>query len=282
MNAGSTTTVTSTINSVSSLEWCMDLCTSANAATPGSCTVAYWASSTLQCQLLPNQITCNSGTPGNSCFPSNLIFNGVRTARLLTPAAANIIDATYMHAPSNLYDLGLCGGTNSNYYDKTFLGHIHKDNTVRPNTADIWLITCGTSIYGLSASQTPLNTQSVATTQNMAVPTTSDDCMRLCAFYNDGLADNGCRLWHFFNDGSCVLYPSRGSAGNGAQPVAVTNLTAAGVFRGSTGTQWPGTSYKRSLPQGAAPARYHPRDTLMETDVVVADVILPYVRKRRT
>ena len=285
MNAGSTTTVTNTIGSVSSLEWCMDLCTSANAANPGSCTVAYWASSTSICQLLPNQISCNAGTPGNSCFPSNLIFNGVRTARLLTPTAANIVDATYMHAPSNLYDLGLCGGTSANYYDKTFLGHIHKDNSVRPNTADIWLVSCGTSFYGAQSGTigpTILNTQTVATNQGLPIPTTSDDCMRLCAFYNDANGDNGCRLWHFFNDNSCVLYQSRGGAGNGAQPTALTNLIAAGVFRGSTGTQWPGTSYKRSLPLGAGPARYHPRDTLLDAEVVVADVILPYVRKRRT
>ncbi|KAK5446412.1 hypothetical protein LTS15_009751 [Exophiala xenobiotica] len=266
-------TLTATYNNVNSLEWCMDLCTSTNAATPGSCTVAYWASTQQQCQLYPNQL---------ANFPNNLIFNGVHTARLLTPTAANIADATYMHAPTNLYDLGLCGGPSLNYYNLTFLGHIHKDNTVRVNTADIWLITCATSFYYSTGTQTALNTATIAAGQNMAVPTTPDDCMRLCGFYNDANSDNGCRLWHFFNDNSCVLYPSRGGAGNGNTPQYLANLIAAGVFRGSTGTQWPGISYKRSLPPGEGPARYHPRDTLSEAEGVVADFIIPYERKRRT
>lgn len=259
----------------------MDLCTTANANTPGSCTIVQWeTNNNNKCTLYTSQASCNSGVAGNSCFPNNVVLNGVRSARLLTPTAPNVTDATFMQAPSSLYNLDLCGGGSLNYYDRAFIGHVHSDNTFRIGLADIWLLTClGYSYYtvGGVTSSSLLNTATVAAGLNMGVPNTADDCMRLCAFYNDHNGDNGCRMWHFMNDNTCNMYSSRGNIPTGSNPTMVSaSIVAAGLYRGGTGNMYPALSYKRSLPPSEGYGRHHARDTLAEVDGIVAEYIIPF------
>ncbi|KAL2431199.1 hypothetical protein ABEF95_003432 [Exophiala dermatitidis] len=273
-----------TINGVNSLEYCIDQCTQLGQS---GCTVAYWSVKAQTCQLYPNSATPGGSVAPGAEGPNSLIF-GVRTARLLTSVAPNVVDATYLLAPGAQYNLGLCGGSAGNYYyDKTFIGVYHSDNTIRAGRADIWFVNCGgNTYYSSSIASSQLNstqmTNVMTNTGFQNPPTTSDDCARLCAYTNVYAGDTttnplNCRLWHWTNANQCILFSSRGS-----QPSPLTNdntILASGIYRGSTSAEYPLSqvaSYKRSLPPGLGPQRVHARDALADGGIHVPDVIIPF------
>jgi hypothetical protein len=274
-----------TINNVYSLEYCMDLC---NAAGPTDCTVAYWVLGVspaflYECILYPTSASDGGVAPGAEA-PNGLVFNGVRTARLLTSVAPLIYDMTYLLAPSPQYNLGLCTGPNANYYDRVFIGVYHQDNSIRPTRYDTWYVSClGYSFYQSGDASSLLNTTAAAQTYGVGLPQTADDCARLCDWinYTDGDGGNNagnCRLWHWMNTGVCNLYYSRGSPSTLAQ---VSGVVAAGMSRSNTGSEYTAYSYKRSLPPGVGPSRKHVRDTLAETDPMAPDAIIHWDKHKR-
>lgn len=266
------------ITNVYSLEACMDLCTQ---ATSSICTVAYWDSLNAKCTLYPNsgQIT-----------PNNIVGNGVRTARLLTPSLPVVWDATYLLAPG--YDLSICGGPSGNYYNRTWVGVFSKGANglsgpvITATRNDIFLITCGPYSYWSSGIQsTAYTTSTTALAYGMSSPQTPDDCARLCEYVNaqSGYStSSGCRLWEFAGSGTdpCTLYASRG--GFIQNPVSRPGIIAAGLSRSGAGSEfaiggtYPATYKKRSLPPGVGPQRIHARDAMADSDHLTPDAIIPF------
>ncbi|EXJ94744.1 hypothetical protein A1O1_03141 [Capronia coronata CBS 617.96] len=278
MNANSGSQYRPPTTNVYSLEYCIDLC---NQVGPAACTVAYWAAGENTCTLYPTSASGGGSAPGG-LTPNSMTFNKVRTARLLTAAAPNVVDATYLLGPSPQYNLGLCTGPG--YYDKAFIGVYHLDNTIRPGRADLWFVNCfGNTYYssGIASNQlTPTQMTSVQTTAGVGAPATADDCARLCAYANVAAVDAGtlnCRLWHWLTTNSCVLFSSRGTPPT--TPNNDNTIVASGLYRGSTGEEYTQVaSYKRSLPPGVGPKRSHARDALADTDHLTPDVIIPFSR----
>jgi hypothetical protein len=260
---------------VNSLEYCMYLCTNSV-----NCQVAYWGlnSNPKTCSLYQTLRTANKPYPQ--------VFN-VRTARKLTPTNSQVVDATYFLAPS-MYNLGICEGPDNNYFHETFIVTYSPLGTLRDPSGrgDTWLITCGTKDNGIAGTQLDS-----ATTQSTfgLIPTTADDCARLCSFANWKASDGTgrCRSWRWFGNGRCDMYADRpGYPGTLAPPAVgpIANLVASGIYRGQTsgGTSenYEVAAYrKRSLPPGLAPMRRRDLDSriarsLGEMDLV-PDVILP-------
>lgn len=270
-------TAANTYSNINSLEWCMDLCTQAGS---NNCLVASWTPGTPGSCSLFTLAASGGGSPVGGLAPNNLVFN-TRTARLLTPAAPYIVDATYLLAPNPQYNLGLCTGTTFNYYDRTFIGVYHQDNTIRGpgSRPDLWLITCLSYTYYSGQATTVSSTSTLATGFGLGYPQTADDCARLCAFTNVANGDTGtnnCRLWHWTNANICTLYASRNAP---ATPVTVTGVVAAGLYRGGTSSEYAALSYKRSLPPGVGPGRNHARDSMADTGHTQAEVIIPWTRR---
>ena len=281
-------TITQTQQNVYSLEACMDMC---NQAGPSSCLVAYWTNTTNthQCQLYNGQYVNGLGAP------NSFIGNGVRTARLLTDNSPTVIDATYLLAPG--YDLGLCGGSNQTYYDRTFVGVYYTTSgnggpLIQASRNDIWFITCaGYSYYG-TAALTAINVASYAPTYGISTaPQTADDCARLCEDINANSGysgSTGCRLWEFYSltgstapSGSnqgCNLYSNRPAAFTQTATSRPGVLAAGFLPNGNFATGASGLQNykKRSLPPGVGLRRRHPRDALAESDHIIADHIIPF------
>ncbi|KAH0845661.1 hypothetical protein FOPE_11366 [Fonsecaea pedrosoi] len=294
MNAGSTGgTVTNMPGQYFSLESCMDAC---SAAGPGSCLVAYWASTTRICSLYSRVNNGGSPSLAGGQSPAKIVGSGVRTARLLTgQPVPNVVDATYLLAPGA--DLGLC--TNNNYH-LTFIGVYYNGAsgtgpaTINVNRDNIWYASCGASFQNAQSGVqiTPVYSIGTPLFGFTSAPTTPDDCARVCQSYHSAflLAGNtgiDCNLWQFVPAAStqCQLYPSNAGVVSGSNPATLrdgqnNNIFAAGLLRGNSGTEFSSQAQykKRSLAGRMEYNRRHARDSLID-DGSIPDVILKLDRR---
>ncbi|OAL34917.1 hypothetical protein AYO20_05878 [Fonsecaea nubica] len=294
MNAGSTGgTVTNMPGQYFSLESCMDAC---SAAGPGSCLVAYWASTTRICSLYSRVNNGGSPSLAGGQSPAKIVGSGVRTARLLTgQPVPNVVDATYLLAPGA--DLGLC--TNNNYH-LTFIGVYYNGAsgtgpaTINVNRDNIWYASCGASFQNVQSGVQITPVYSIATPVFglTSAPTTPDDCARVCQSYHSAFllaANTGidCNLWQFVPAATiqCQLYPSNAGVVSGSNPATLrdgqnNNIFAAGLLRGNSGTEFSSQAQykKRSLAGRMEYNRRHARDSLID-DGSIPDVILKLDRR---
>ncbi|KIV83716.1 hypothetical protein PV11_05715 [Exophiala sideris] len=270
-----------------SLEYCMDLCNQANNApnttVAGPCAVAQWIPNQFgnigQCILFTT--AANGGSPlvGQGNLSPNQLAIGARYARLLTTTAPRIVDYTSLLPPSNLYNLGLCGGSNSANYNATFYGVYSYNNTIHgASRQDLWLLTCLGYTYLNANQDTALSTATAMAAVNVGTPQTADDCARLCDFYtfyqNYDNTQTLCKQWTWTGS-TCNLYSTQ-YAPSESSPTVVAGIIAAGFWRGYGGNEYTQAGYKRWLGEDFEPGREHARDTLSKRDYMKPDAIIPW------
>lgn len=224
-----------------SLDHCIDRCTLVG---PATCQVAYYRKDTGECLLYNGQ---------TALTPAPMIFN-VQTARLITAAAPQVIDASYLLAQLPAYNLGLCAGPTFSNYDKTSVTVYNQTGTIRTGSLssrqDSFRIDCRGNTFGVVASS---RVDHIAIAAKFGLtPQNADDCARLCNWQNLATGDNtatGCRTFHWLHTGVCEMYASRPGF---TQTTTVNNTVyAAGYGRiSASGGEWTAgnvATYKRSL-----------------------------------